>query len=251
MVESGLLMLRFIFHYLQCAAQIKAVATDVVTKLAELLTLFNSRSCQLVLGAGAMHLVGLRSISAKHLVLAARSVGFFHSQIGVIKSVLLNILPTRQHVILNNNWDRIHNDYGNHQREIFSKLVTIMEELLDYSGGKIATADWTQPKSTLTNEIPFNTRPDGQTAELMKNTKTLRQCLLQNLTTTQCDEIFAQITTRFDSILSKHFAKIDISKQYIRLRLSYNVTHIIRRYRTIIGKDDVLKELEKYVYTEK
>ena len=36
---------------------------------------FNSRTCQLVLGAGALAAAGLRSITAKHLALAAQCVG--------------------------------------------------------------------------------------------------------------------------------------------------------------------------------
>lgn len=36
---------------------------------------FNSRSCQLVLGAGAMQVAGLKSITAKHLALASQCLG--------------------------------------------------------------------------------------------------------------------------------------------------------------------------------
>jgi hypothetical protein len=48
----------------------------------ELLKLFNSRTCQLVLGAGAMHLAGLKSINAKHLALSTQCLGFAMSQVG-------------------------------------------------------------------------------------------------------------------------------------------------------------------------
>jgi hypothetical protein len=41
---------------------------NAVHRIAELLKVFNSRACQLVLGAGAMQVSGLRSITAKHLV---------------------------------------------------------------------------------------------------------------------------------------------------------------------------------------
>lgn len=39
------------------------------------LQVFNSRMCQLVLGAGAMATAGLRSITAKHLALSAQAAG--------------------------------------------------------------------------------------------------------------------------------------------------------------------------------
>jgi hypothetical protein len=47
----------------QCATQLPAVGPDVVNKLVEILTLFNSRTCQLLLGAGATHL-GMKTVSS-------------------------------------------------------------------------------------------------------------------------------------------------------------------------------------------
>ena len=40
------------------------IVTDFVSRL---LQIFNSRTCQLVLGAGALELVGLKTISTKNL----------------------------------------------------------------------------------------------------------------------------------------------------------------------------------------
>lgn len=37
--------------------------------------MFNSRTCQLVLGAGAMQVAGLKSITAKHLALSCQCIG--------------------------------------------------------------------------------------------------------------------------------------------------------------------------------
>jgi hypothetical protein len=62
-VPSLLLLLKLLGQYVQCAAQLQAVGSDILNRLAELLQMFNSRSCQLVLGAGAMHLSGLKSVS--------------------------------------------------------------------------------------------------------------------------------------------------------------------------------------------
>lgn len=42
--------------------------------LAELLRHYNSRCCQLILGAGAMQVAGLKTITSTILVLAARSL---------------------------------------------------------------------------------------------------------------------------------------------------------------------------------
>lgn len=43
-------------------------------KIAELLKLFNSRTCQLVLGAGAVNLAGLKTITIRNLAVTQRSL---------------------------------------------------------------------------------------------------------------------------------------------------------------------------------
>ena len=55
-------------EYCDVAEQLgSTVAADVVVRVVEVLKNFNSRTCQLVLGAGALQLVGLKTITVKHL----------------------------------------------------------------------------------------------------------------------------------------------------------------------------------------
>lgn len=51
---SGLILLKMIAEYINISDALPALATEIVHRVAEILKLFNSRSCQLVLGAGAM-----------------------------------------------------------------------------------------------------------------------------------------------------------------------------------------------------
>lgn len=51
---SGLILLKMISEYINISNALPALATEIVHRVAEILKLFNSRSCQLVLGAGAM-----------------------------------------------------------------------------------------------------------------------------------------------------------------------------------------------------
>jgi vacuolar protein sorting-associated protein 54 len=50
------------------------MAPNLCRYLAELLQLFNSRCCQLVLGAGALHVAGLKTITTTNLALASRAL---------------------------------------------------------------------------------------------------------------------------------------------------------------------------------
>ena len=56
-------------------------AIDFVLKCVVLLSqMFNSRTCQLVLGAGALQLVGLKTITAKHLGWYMECVGVMYKR---------------------------------------------------------------------------------------------------------------------------------------------------------------------------
>lgn len=68
-VPSLLTLLRVIASYLHCAVELPSVGPDILNRLVEILKLFNSRTCQLLLGAGARQVAGLKSITATHLAL--------------------------------------------------------------------------------------------------------------------------------------------------------------------------------------
>jgi vacuolar protein sorting-associated protein 54 len=53
--------------YLKVIVNLSLLTTDTVSKVIEFLKAFNSRTCQVVLGAGAMRSAGLKNITAKHL----------------------------------------------------------------------------------------------------------------------------------------------------------------------------------------
>ena len=66
-VNVVLLFIKLMTDYLMCAEQVPSVTTDVLNRVLELLKLFNSRSCQMILGAGALRSAGLKNITAKHI----------------------------------------------------------------------------------------------------------------------------------------------------------------------------------------
>lgn len=114
--------------------------------------LFNSRVCQVILGAGAMRSAGLKNISAKHLgnhfivslrdwkqwkyianhrlyliALASQSLGVMIGLIPSLRTCVQKHMPAK-HAVLLSEFDRILKDYTDHQSEIHAKLVAIMNE---------------------------------------------------------------------------------------------------------------------------
>lgn len=129
-VGTVLLLIRIILEYCQCVDNIPSVTTDMLTRLTDLLKYFNSRSCQLVLGAGALQVVGLKTITTKNLALSSRCLQLIVHYIPVIRAHFEARLPPKQWSMLRH-FDHITKDYHDHIAEISAKLVAIMDSLFD------------------------------------------------------------------------------------------------------------------------
>jgi vacuolar protein sorting-associated protein 54 len=60
-------ILALVLDYLKVIVNMPMLTTDTMSRVIEFLKAFNSRTCQVVLGAGAMRSAGLKNITAKHL----------------------------------------------------------------------------------------------------------------------------------------------------------------------------------------
>ncbi|XP_037491893.1 vacuolar protein sorting-associated protein 54, chloroplastic isoform X2 [Jatropha curcas] len=79
MVNCGLILLKMLSEYIDMNNFLPALSSEVVHRVVELLKFFNTRTCQLVLGAGAMQVSGLKSITSKHLALASQVISFIYA----------------------------------------------------------------------------------------------------------------------------------------------------------------------------
>ncbi|XP_059667466.1 vacuolar protein sorting-associated protein 54, chloroplastic isoform X2 [Cornus florida] len=79
MVNCGLILLKMLSEYVDMNNFLPALSSEVVHRVAEILKIFNTRTCQLVLGAGAMQVSGLKSITSKHLALASQVISFIYA----------------------------------------------------------------------------------------------------------------------------------------------------------------------------
>jgi vacuolar protein sorting-associated protein 54 len=84
--DAVLPLLGALSAYLALADKLPNARVEVGLKAAELLKLFNSRTCQLVLGAGAVNMAGLKTITIRNLAVTLRSLGLVS---GVIPEVTL------------------------------------------------------------------------------------------------------------------------------------------------------------------
>jgi vacuolar protein sorting-associated protein 54 len=61
-------------EYCELCTSLPSTSVELGLKTAELMKFFNSRICQLIIGAGAISVSGLKTITIRNLALAGRSV---------------------------------------------------------------------------------------------------------------------------------------------------------------------------------
>ncbi|CAJ1957418.1 unnamed protein product [Cylindrotheca closterium] len=131
-VWSCLLLVEMVMTNLHASAHFQSLASTAVTKVVELLRLFNTRATHLVLGAGAIHSAArLKSINAKHLSMVTQCLGMMLAILPHIRAALMAQLATKQHALLSD-LDRIKKDYVDHNEKVLNKFVTIIGGIVEH-----------------------------------------------------------------------------------------------------------------------
>ncbi|KZT71406.1 Vps54-domain-containing protein [Daedalea quercina L-15889] len=128
-VGATLEVLVILADYLKIIVNLEMLTTETMSRVVELLKAFNSRTCQVVLGAGAMRSAGLKNITARHLALASQSLSIVISLVPYIRETFRRHLSQKQAVMLVE-FDKLKRDYQEHQNEIHQKLIAIMGDRL-------------------------------------------------------------------------------------------------------------------------
>jgi len=170
LVESAIAVLQGIDRFENLVAVIPSISSEVSAALLDYLKLFNSRSYQLILGAGATRSAGLKNINTKHLALASQALGFVIALIPYIREFIRR-RPSSSTTSLSE-FDKVKRLCQDHQASIHDKLIDIMS-------GR-ATAHVSAMK-----KIDFDKAAEQQVSPhmetLTKETSTLQRVLSKHL----------------------------------------------------------------------
>lgn len=129
-------------EYMKLVVAIPNATSEVITDMIELLRKYNSKTTQLILGAGATRSAGLRHITAKHLALASNGLGFLISLLPFIREFC------RRHTQMTsiiNEFDKARDQLTNHRNEIHRKFVSLMTDKMNSHCITISRTDWSAP----------------------------------------------------------------------------------------------------------
>ncbi|KDR73587.1 hypothetical protein GALMADRAFT_621009 [Galerina marginata CBS 339.88] len=203
-------VLTLLLDYLRVVVNLSMLTTDTMSRVIEFLKSFNSRTCQVVLGAGAMRSAGLKNITAKHLALASQSLSIIFELIPYVRETFRRHLSQKQAVMLVE-FDKLKRDYQEHQNEIHSKLVAIMGDRLNAHIKSLKTVDWAVPK------------PGGGVNDymeiLVKETVTLHKVLSRYLAPLVVEYVMTQVFAAINHRLSEEYSTIELPHQEAKTRL--------------------------------
>ncbi|XP_049384613.1 vacuolar protein sorting-associated protein 54, chloroplastic-like isoform X1 [Solanum stenotomum] len=228
MVNCGLILVKMLSECIEMNNSLPGLSSEVVHRVVEILKLFNTRTCQLVLGAGAMQVSGLKSITSKHLALASQVISFTYTIIPELKRILLLKVPETRKGLLILEVDRVAQDYKVHRDEIHSKLVQIMRErlLVHLRGLPQIVESWNRPENT-------DTQPSQFARSITKEVGLLQRVLSRTLHELDVQAIFRQVVIIFHSQISEAFSHLDISSPHAKKRMYCDVQHILACIRSL------------------
>ncbi|CAL5186956.1 unnamed protein product [Lathyrus oleraceus] len=232
MVNCGLILLKMLSEYIDMNNLLPTLSSEVVHRVAEILKFFNTRTCQLVLGAGAMQVSGLKSITSKHLALASQVISFIHAIIPEIRQILFLKVPETRKSLLLSEIDRVAQDYKVHRDEIHTKLVQIMRErlLVHLRGLPQIVESWNRPEDA-------DPQPSQFARSLTKEVGYLQRVLSRTLNEDDVQAIFRQVVVIFHSQISEAFSRFDISTPQAQNRLYRDIKHILQCIRSLPSGD--------------
>ncbi|KAH9980866.1 Vps54-like protein-domain-containing protein [Lactifluus volemus] len=210
MVPATQEMLLLLTDYLKVIVNLSLLTTDTMSRIIEFLKAFNSRTCQVVLGAGAMRSAGLKNITAKHLALASQSLSIVIALIPYVRETFRRHLSQKQAVILVE-FDKLKRDYQEHQNEIHTKLIAIMGDRLTAHIKSLNAIRWDVP--------PAKPGVNEYMELLVKETVTLSKVLSRYLASAVVEFVMTQVFAAINHRLSEEYTNIDLPTPEAKERL--------------------------------
>ncbi|KAJ5669876.1 Vacuolar protein sorting-associated protein 54 [Penicillium macrosclerotiorum] len=235
--DSAVAIMRTIEEFEFLMANIPSMIQDIVPQLLEILKLFNSRSSQLILGAGATRSAGLKNITTKHLALSSQALSFVIALVPYVREFVRRHGQTNQVMM---EFDKVKRLCQEHQTGIHEKLVDIMSSRSTIQVNSMKKIDWdTAGSSTVAH-------PYMET--LAKETGTLHRVLSKHLPDTTVTMIMGPIFKNYRDQWTAAFDGAHVESEAGKKRMEADVEHFRARLSKIEGASalgDTLLEIVK------
>lgn len=191
-VATVQLLIKILLEYCDATKQSPDIVQYLVHCMLELIRLFNSRCCQLVLGAGAIQSAGLKTISTSNLALVSRSLQVILWLLPLIIKLLERVHSKDLSL---SGFNSLESDIAGHKKEIESKICLIVSNMLSSQlGGWEAKPP--VPSQTFRN--------------ISKHLVKLHEALIDILPLEQIRNIYMKVHNNFKDKLREQLNKMNI-----------------------------------------
>ncbi|KAJ5837039.1 Vacuolar protein sorting-associated protein 54 [Penicillium robsamsonii] len=234
--SSAVAMMRSIEEFEFLMSNIPSMIQDIAPHLLDILKLFNSRSSQLILGAGATRSAGLKNITTKHLALSSQALSFVIALVPYVREFV------RRHGQANPlmaEFDKVKRLCQEHQSGIHEKLVDIMSSRSSVHVNAMKKIDWN------TNGATPAVNPYMET--LAKETGTLHRVLSKHLPDMTVSMIMVPVFNSYRDQWTKAFEEADVQTEAGKKRMETDIEHFRTKLSKIEGASEVGDKLLEVV----
>ena len=201
--ESAATILRTIESFQHLMTGIPSMGQEIANSLLECLKLFNSRSSQLILGAGATRSAGLKNITTKHLALATQTLSFIVALIPYIREFFRRYMASTATNLMTE-FDKVKRLYQDHQHAIHEKFIDIMGSRASIHIAAMKKIDWDEAAQAKTAPIsPY-------VEALTKETGTLQKVLSKHLPEATVTSIMKPVFASYKEQWSTAYGEIPL-----------------------------------------
>lgn len=130
LVGAALILVQIVSEYCRCASQLPIISIQLSRHVVDLLRIYNSRCCQLVLGAGALRVAGLTTITSGNLALVSRALQLVLWLLPHVKRHFQKFDCNGATATTFVGYDSVEKDFVGHIDEIEDKVLTIVCSLV-------------------------------------------------------------------------------------------------------------------------
>ncbi|KAJ5831810.1 Vacuolar protein sorting-associated protein 54 [Penicillium riverlandense] len=234
--DSAMAIMRSIEEFEYLMANIPNMIQEIAPQLLEILKLFNSRSSQLILGAGATRSAGLKNITTKHLALSSQALSFVIALVPYVREFV------RRHGQANHmmaEFDKVKRLCQDHQTGIHEKLVDIMSSRSTVHVTAMKKIDW-DSSGTSTAVHPYM-------ETLAKETGTLHRVLSKHLPDMSVEMIMGPVFNSYREQWTQAFEDASVETEAGKKRMQTDVEHFRSKLGKISGAGDLGDQLLELV----
>lgn len=232
-VVSGVRYVRSLCAYTLVVEQVPNLSVETARHAVELPRLFNSLVGKAILGLAALKWSGLRTITARHLSLASRTVSMAAALSVHVNSPLRKVLSGPKAQVILPLIDSSEKDLRDHHAQLLAKILAIMMDRLEVHENVIKALPWDK-----SHEMQRFEMPSGYIVTLAKEATVLHRILWSILPKVEVHDIFQRVCAAYGTHLTETYGSLDGGKKWVRTRVARDVTCLHERLEVL----DVFKE---------